>query len=365
MKNILLVDDNKTNILLLETMLDDAGYTSIYSCLSAKEAYKKLEKYKFDIILLDIGMPDIDGIEACRTIREMPKYKRVPIIMVTANDSDENLSKSFDAGANDFVTKPVNFINLNSRMKNLFSHQEKDMLIMNQIRVSAMNEIIEVLAHQWRQPLATISSSAIHIQVANELGKLNSTEIESNMTKISDYAQELSKTIDEIRDVSKTDEKALHVDINKLVKHALSVIQKSYKSRDIALQMKEKELEEILTFPNEFVRVLLNIFINSQEAFIRNKKDSKKVIQIETMQDSDSTTIIIRDNAGGIKPENLSKVFDPYYSTKYEKNGKGLGLYNCKQIIEQHQGGKLNISSNDSITEVKIELLNDFKEPLK
>ena len=166
-RNILIVDDNKTTILFLETMLKDDGYFNLYTAYSAKESYKVLEKEKIDIILLDVMMPDIDGIEACKEIKQMKKYKSRPIIMVTADDTEATLKKSFEAGANDFVTKPINFTNLSSRMENIFSHQDKDTMIQNQTRSAAMSEIIEVLAHQWRQPLAAITSTSLKFKVSN------------------------------------------------------------------------------------------------------------------------------------------------------------------------------------------------------
>ena len=358
-KSILIIDDSKTSILLLEEMLKEGKYTSVRSATSAKEAYEQLKQKEIDIILLDVVMPDIDGIEACKTIRKIPKYKQTPIIMVTANDSNETLKKSFDAGANDFVTKPVNFINLNSRIKNILLHQEKDMMIQNQTSSAAVNEIIEVLTHQWKQPLADISDKVTKIKDAYQLGKIDKNTFEENIDKIDEIAQELSKAIGEIETLSKVDNKASQTDINKLVKYALNIIKKSYKSKKISLQMKEDEnLKEILMYPNEFVRVLLNIFINSQEAFLRIKQESKNIVQIITSQDEKYTKVIIRDNAGGISDENILKIFDPYFTTKINKSTTGLGLYHCKQIIEQHQGGKLNITSEKNITEVSIELLN-------
>lgn len=357
--NVLIVDDNKTNILLLKSMLDDEGYDSTYSATSATEAYELLKQTDIDLILLDIGMPNIDGIEACQTIRETKKNKHTPIIMLTANNNDESIQKSFDVGANDFVSKPISLVNLNSRIKNVFLHKEKDMMIQNQTKSAAMNEIIELLSNRWKEPLHEI------VEIASKIKKINNKssqnyEIENSMNKINDYAQELSKTIDEVKNVSKLENNILNADINKLMKYALNIIKKSYKSKNISLQIKNaKEMEKILIFPNKVVKVLLNIFINSQEAFISSKKSSAAVVQVTTSQNEKYTKIVIKDNAGGISDENLSKIFNPDFTTKKKRSNAGLGLYSCKQIIEQHQGGRLNVTSEKNITEVSIELLNN------
>ena len=359
-KNILIVDDSQTNVSFLKSMLEHHGYTSIYPCYNAKEAYKKLNEVSIDLILLDVNMPDIDGLEACSTIKNSPKHKQIPIIMVTADDSDTNLQNSFDAGANDFVTKPVSFINLNTRMKNLFLLQEKDKLILNQTRSSAMSEIIKILAHQWRQPLAAISSTAINVQISKELDSLNDDDLSKNMNKINEYSLELSNTINEIRDITKQDILPKKSNINNLIEKAINFVQKSYSSKNIHIISEFNPVQDIKLYPNEFVRVLLNILLNSQEAFLSSHINSnKRTITIESTQTSKYTTVVISDNAGGISKNNINKVFDPYFSTKKEKNGTGLGLYNSMQIIKEHLGGELRVSSEGDTTKVSIGLLNN------
>ena len=361
-KNILIVDDNQTNVLLLQSILEDYGYKHISTAQSAKEAYELLESKKIDLILLDVMMPDIDGIEACRTIKEMPKYKYIPIIMVTADSSDETLKKSFDAGADDFTTKPINFINLNSRIQNVFIHKEKDELILNQTRSAAINDIIDTLAHQWRQPLSAISASAMSIGISYEFDELDEKSLTKYLDDITSYTQKLSKTIDDIRNISKVDSRVLDTYVNKLIQDVIDLIQLGYENDKISIEVQKQELKYILTYPNELTSVLLNILINSQEAFIRNEINDERVVKVKISQDDTHTSISIKDNAGGIDSEILSKVFDPYFSTKYEKNEKGLGLHNCKQIIQFHLGGEINISSKDGNTEVTINLLNKNKD---
>jgi len=362
-KNILIVDDQATNILLLTNMLEDYGYKFIHSASSAKKAYEVLENKKIDLILLDVMMPEIDGIEACQKIRTLPRYKQTPIIMVTADNTDETLKKSFNAGADDFTVKPINFVNLNSRIQNVFMHREKDELILNQTRSAAINDIIDALAHQWRQPLSAISATAMNIGIANELDDLDKDSLDRHLQQISTYTQELSKTIDEIREIARVDYEAIDTNINKLITHIVSIIESGYQDHDITVELElQEDTEKIFIYPNELMRVVLNILINSQEAFIRNKFDQKRFVKVITSQNEKYTKISIKDNAGGIDSKQITKVFDPYFSTKQEKNGKGLGLHNCKQIIELHQGGNIKIESRSGTTEVVIELLNEYSK---
>lgn len=356
-KKILIIDDSKTIIIFLKTILKSEGYTSIYACLSAQEAYKILDKRSIDLILLDVVMPEINGIEVCKAIRQNPEHKHIPIIMVTGDDSDETLKKSFDAGADDFTTKPINFINLNTRITSVLSNKEKDLQILNQTRYTAMNDMIDTLAHQWRQPLAAISAATLDIEVSYALEELNQDSMYKHLASINKYTQDLSRTIDEFRSASKVESQVKETSIDKLLRYTLKIIQDKYGSKQINLQLKEaSDLGLILVYPNELVRVFLSIFQNSQEAFVKKATTSKKVVQVVTSQGEEFVCISIKDNAGGISKENLLKVFDPYFSTKKEKNGKGLGLYTSKQSIEEGMNGKILISSKNNSTEVIIKL---------
>jgi len=102
-KNILIVDDNKSNVLLLNALLEDLGYVSIFSAFGAKEAYEIIENNSMDLLLLDVMMPEIDGLDACKYIRQELNHTHVPIIMVTADTSDKTIEKSFEVGASDYL----------------------------------------------------------------------------------------------------------------------------------------------------------------------------------------------------------------------------------------------------------------------
>ena len=360
-KHILIVDDNETNILLLKSMLEDEGYQHILTSTGAKDTYTLLDKEPIDLILLDVMMPDIDGIEACKAIRQSQEHNNISIIMVTADDSDETLTKSFDAGANDFTTKPINFINLNTRIRSVLSHKEKDSIILNQTRATAMNDIIDTISQQWTEPLHNINEMVKNLDTLCKEKQPNITLIKEGLQDINSSSTNLTKTIDIFRSISQVEHKQVHTDINKLLIYTLKIIQDSYKSHNIILQFKEEQdINKIMVYPNELVRVLLNIFINSQEAFSSQDKNLKKIVQVVVSQSKEYTSISIKDNAGGIKEENMKHLFDPYFSTKKEKAGSGLGLYSCKQVIEQHLEGNVDIISKKNTTELLVTLPSKF-----
>ena len=359
---VLIVDDNATNILLLESMLKDDGYLYVSSCESAESAYAFLDKEAIDLILLDVMMPDIDGISACTYIKSLPQFHNISIIMVTADYSDETLTKSFEAGADDFTTKPINFINLNSRIKSVLSHKDKDSMLLDQTRATAMTEIMETISQQWGQPLLRIDALAKDLETSSKHKTINKTSLQESLKEIRAYALDLSKTIETFRDISKVEQKQASTDINKLLIYTLKIIQSSYKANNINIQFKEASpIKKVMVYPNELVRVLLNIFINSQEAFSSQEKNSKKVVQVLISQTDNHTSISIKDNAGGIKEELVETLFDPFVSTKKSSQGTGLGLYSCKQVIEKHLKGSITLVSKNSTCELLITLPSNFE----
>ncbi|EDZ61613.1 two-component hybrid sensor and regulator [Sulfurimonas gotlandica GD1] len=357
-KNILIVDDNKVNILVLEGLLEDEGYTSILSATSALQAYDILKKNNIDMILLDVMMPQIDGIEACRTIRQTPNYNHIPIIMITADISDETLRKSFEAGANDYLNKPVNMTNLKVRIESQFMNAHKDALILNQNRLLAVNETVQMLAHQWRQPLSIISTITMDIAVAYEFDELTAEHLDRSLNNINNAVQELSKTLDEFRQISNIEESTSLNNINDTVNKSIKLIEDRFESNHINLETDLQHQQDILYFPNELVKILISIYTNSIEAFKKTPHEIKKFIKISTKQNKDYTYIEAVDNAGGIDKDLINRIFDPYVSTKDEKNAVGLGLYNAFNILKESMHASIKVTSQNSQTTVTIKIPN-------
>jgi len=318
-KHIVAVDDNETNLLLLQSLLEDANYTFISLARSAKELYKILKEETVDLILLDVMMPEIDGIEACQTVRDSSKYSHIPIIMVTADTSDRTLQKSFEAGANDYITKPVNRINLNVRVENALIHRYKDTLLINQNRLLAVEDTVKMLAHQWRQPISVISTTIIDLTLSSELGTINNRDLKTSLQRMSKSTQDLSKTLDMFCKVSQNDTNTSLQNINETVSMSVNLIQSKLEAYGVTFEVNLAKMNDISFISNELIKILLGLYVNAYEAYKRQNGNKKKVICITTSQSNVSTTIEIKDSAGGVDEKILPKIFDPYTSTKEEK----------------------------------------------
>lgn len=354
-KRILIVDDNPTNTLLLSSILENKGFTNIHTASSAVEAYEVLEKEPIDVILMDILMPGIDGIEATKTIRSNPKYDHIAIIMVTATTENTALEESFSAGADDFVRKPVNQTELIARLKTILLAQERDAILMQHLRFDTKEEIINMLAHQWRQPLSAISSTAGNLHVRKALGTLTDDDLDESIQNINEQAQNLSAMISKMQGIFTTGEKPILASPNEAIQEVYKLMASTLQKNHIAFQLQLSDVKEILHSRNLLMQVVMSIISNAKEAFARNEVKSP-LISISSFMTQDKINIIIEDNAGGISPTIQKHIFEPYFTTKEERNGKGLGLYLTRNIVTQQLLGEVTMTSKDTSTKFTIVL---------
>jgi len=227
----------------------------------------------------------------------------------------------------------------------------KEKQLLEQTKLAQMGQMISMIAHQWRQPLSAIGTVAISTNLKAKMNKLdNQTAIEAT-DKITSYTKHLSETIDDFRTFFKSNKEKHSISYTELVNSVLKIVEVSITNKDIKIV---KRLNSNLVFKiyvNEVKQVLLNLIKNAEDVLIEKHIQNPK-IYIESY----GNTLVIRDNAGGISEEIIEKVFDPYFSTKTEKTGTGLGLYMSKIIIEEHCHGKLSVSNDTEGAVFKITL---------
>ncbi|MCK9337466.1 MAG: transporter substrate-binding domain-containing protein [Arcobacteraceae bacterium] len=247
---------------------------------------------------------------------------------------------------------------LETRVKDeVESNLLKDKLLQQQTRLAQMGELISMIAHQWRQPLASIASCSIGIKLKIELEKydLNSLSgkeeflsyLMNQLDDIEKFSQNLTQTIDDFRDFYKPNKKLNFITIENVILKALDIIEVSLINSGIKIIKEFNANIEIQMFQNEIMQVILNILKNCDDNF-KERNIAYKLIKITTNITQNGVELIIWDNGGGIKEEYLDKIFDPYFSTKDESNGTGLGLYMSKVIIREHHHGKLTVKNYDN-----------------
>ncbi len=377
--NILAVDDSEANLYTLESLLsgykidnEDVKNINLIKAHSGEEALKIVLEKDIDLILLDIQMPGMDGFETAKFLKLNPKTKETPIVFLTAAfKSEEFVQKGYEVGATDYFTKPIEkyqflnkinlYINLFAKTKRLQQafasleeeskknrQQEKAML--EQSRLAQMGEMISMIAHQWRQPLGAIASTVVNLQMKQELEffDLDTKEGQEESRRyflqkfkdIDSYVQSLTTTIDDFRNFYKPNTETVSSTLDDLVEKAMDIIKSSLEAQNITIVCDYQGTKELTVFANELMQVILNILKNAQDNFIEKKTKEAQIVVVTS-----DCSIIICDNGGGIPEDIIGKIFDPYFSTKDERNGTGLGLYMSKTIVEEHHDGKLSVSN--------------------
>lgn len=244
-------------------------------------------------------------------------------------------------------------------------NREKDQHILQQSRLAQMGEMISMIAHQWRQPLGSISAVAASIKLKTTLNRFDYTTLEGQeaskeflseaMSKIESYVQFLTHTIDDFRNFFKPNKQKESVTLSQLVNRTLEIIGKALEINGITIKVETQATHEIFTYANEVTQVILNILKNAEDA-IKERETINANILITISKEDKWQTISIEDNAGGIPEHVLPHIFEPYFSTKSEKNGSGLGLYMSKTIIEEHCGGYIVASNTTQGAKFTIKL---------
>ena len=223
---------------------------------------------------------------------------------------------------------------------------EQEDLMIAQSRHAAMGEMISMIAHQWRQPISVIAMDANNILADIELEMVEEKSLRASSEDIIKQTQELSKTIDDFRNFFRPEKDAQEITIKELLNDALGVIGQSLKNSQIEFNLEFEEDKKITTYTRELMQVFINIIKNAKEALVE-KDIEKKKISIYISEDEENLKLKICDNAGGVSVENMEKIFNPYFTTKGEKNGTGLGLYMSRTIVEKHLEGSLTVENDD------------------
>jgi signal transduction histidine kinase len=230
----------------------------------------------------------------------------------------------------------------------------KDNLLFQQSKMASMGEMLANIAHQWRQPLNVISATTSVIKTKFAIDKFNfdTTQgvdqckkyIDIKLSDIENYVLTLSSTIDNFRNFFKPQINLTLFTLENCIQQSLKLLMANFKNSGIKIITKIENVE-ILGIENEFAQVLINILNNAQDALLQNSELKKRVIFIDAHKNGDFAEIAIRDNAGGVDKDIIDKIFEPYFTTKHQTQGTGIGLYMSQEIIQKHMQGEISIKN--------------------
>ena len=215
---------------------------------------------------------------------------------------------------------------------------EQERMLTHQARHAAMGEMIGNIAHQWRQPLSALGLVVQNLRYDFKEGRLTEGDLDDYVAKALLAIEQMTTTIDDFRDFFKPSRQAENFSVVKAIEDALDLINASLSNNGIDASVSGAREVELIGSPNEFMHVMLNLIGNAKDVMLERKTSAGR-IEIDATATGSSVVVTVRDNAGGIAPENLDKIFDPYFTTK--EGGTGIGLYMTRLIVEQYMHGTI------------------------
>ncbi len=222
--------------------------------------------------------------------------------------------------------------------------KRQEVLLIQQSRLAAMGEMIGAIAHQWRQPLNALSLVLQNMHMQHRSGQLT----EESMTRLEDKATRLtarmSSTIDEFRDFFKPGKARERFNLNNSMESALDIMEATFKSHGIEVTLECDPEIELTGVAGELAQVFLNLLSNAKDALLAHQKGARTIV-MRAVRVQDRVHIDVQDNGGGIAQDAFDKIFEPYFTTKEEGKGTGIGLYMSKMIVESYWVGRLNATN--------------------
>lgn len=264
----------------------------------------------------------------------------------------QKINKTFKGYQDKVHKKELKLKDLNQNLHSkialaLKEAQEKDRAMLHQSRLARMGKMLNMISHQWRQPLSQLAGIMMELETTVAFKKANNQFVLTCASDATKIIQFMSLTIDDFKNFFKPSKEKEDFLLDKACSNALSIVQASLNDYGIAIDISFDKKIIVNGYAREFSQVILNLLLNSRDVF-EDKKVNDPRISLSTKQTDDYVYITVEDNAGGITEENINIIFEPYFTTKSSSKGTGLGLYMSKMIIEKNMNGQLSARNENN-----------------
>lgn len=360
--SILIVDDEPNNFDVIETFLYNEDY-QLYYAQNGRKAINSLERVKPDVILMDVMMPELDGLQACRLIKQNSRWQSVPIIMVTALTAKEDLARCLKAGADDFISKPINGMELRARINSML--RIKSQYDEVQELLKWRQDLVNMMVHDLRNSLTGMIFSAYVLQHPH----LSLQDQQTKVSQIINAGEQLQSMIDGLLMMAKLESTKIllnysQVDLNNLC-HVI------VEEMEVIANQKNIQIIKDLGTNAGIIKVDLTLFRRVIHNLLSNAikfspVDSQIILRTNYLE-LGSAKVEVIDFGTGVKQEIRDKIFEKYEigTVINNTNQTGLGLAFCKMAIEAH-GGKITLDDNypqGSIFTVEISESGEYHHP--
>jgi len=370
---ILIIDDNPSNLGVIVDYLGEYGF-EIVVAKNGEIGVKRAKIIQPELILLDVLMPGIDGFETCRRLKADEKTGDIPVIFMTALDTQEDKVKGFEAGGVDYVTKPIQqeevfaritthlrirdlTIHLNAKVEELTKTRQE---LVQSEKMASLGRLVAGFAHELNTPLGVAVGSASMLQ--REAKKINGLmeqeEIDvdellsaldvidkgsdltlSNLERAANLVTSFKRTA-----VDQTSDEVRSFDVPEVINDTINTLHSRFKKTDIEISVDCPKALKVKSLPGALEQILTNLLMNS---FIHGFNEGKNtgVIKINVQLNENHLQLEYSDNGKGIVPENLAKIFEPFFTTHRAHGGSGLGMYICYNIVTTRLHGTISCES--------------------
>ncbi len=350
---ILVIDDDHMLLTMISRILEQTGY-EVRTIDNGEEALQYAADHLPDLIILDLMMPHMNGLEVCRRLKANPDTSLIPVILLTANDIIDDKVAGFELGVQDYITKPFNTKEFISRVK---SHVKGSISLQKhgeQEKIKALEIMLDQVAHELRNPLVAIGGFARRIR--DRLTDDNQLKVYAN--NIYSEVERLERTLNEILEIKNIILGSItSFDPVSFLTDVLETFAETLHNKHIQLETRlPAEHTGIRGDKKNLSLALKNIVTNSIEAM--DTKGGTLMVGLE--QDDQHCRIVVEDTGRGISHSETNLVFRPFYTSKI--SGSGMGLYAVQHIVEMHNGTVILTSKPGEGTRVEITLPNDCRK---
>lgn len=355
-------------ILFLSLLVFSAGYTLSHHIVSSILKLQEGLKEFFSYLETKTTQPKPIELSSLDELEDMAKLLNQSIAKASANIEQDiilvedaisvvndlkvgKLSSRLRATAQAHELKLLKDVintmidNLESKInEEIFKRTEQEKLLIQQSKLASMGEMIGNIAHQWRQPLGELSAILMNLQVKQQFNDLDEAFLMESIQQCNKINAYMSNTISDFQNFFKPSKEKEIFEISEACKRAIAMLQSSLKYHNIEFHFDISEQMEVLGYPNEFAQALLNILSNAKDV-LTDREISNPFIRLELKRGYRYILILIEDNGKGIAKEHLDRIFEPYFTTKYAKQGTGIGLYMTKMIIENNMNGIIHVKN--------------------
>ena len=356
---VLVADDEPDMLRFLTSQL--SPHYHVLGAVNGQQAIERATEFLPDLIVLDMMMPEKDGLQACREIREGTATASIPIVLLTARADEETKLAALSAGANDFLAKPFSTTELHVRLKNLVeSHEfqrrlsrqnrvlestieqlkETELQLVQSEKLASLGRMSAGIIHEINNPLNFATTGLFTLRKkAKHISPEEQRAYEEVLTDVEDGIKRVKNIVSGLREFTHPEtESRDQVEVSDVVASSLRFLSNEWKDK-VQIEQKLQEHQTIWANKNKLIHVLVNLLQNSLDAQKSKAFEVEKpTIWIESRVESGKSILVVRDNGTGIDPRHLDKIFDPFFTTKEVGAGMGLGLAICYRIVRDFDG---------------------------